>query len=1646
MMGKIDINEVLFDDLKGYYEKAKNKANQEEFNSGLDYLESMVKFFAVLNIGIVKRIDEKLYDEIIYKNFSITPSLGQYKSLATTICTENYYNKLRDSGDTLYNNIYDLFIKKDMDFKLDKIKDLRENKIKDNKESIKSLFLLFDQYIVGFRNKFKGHGASFREDDQEQSKALLENLALVIKGVKSKLDVVLKNPELNFYIDNQISDNNNIAVSELFLEYSNYTYELSPFILHIECNKYSCEKNHRLKLFFYNDGKKEKIYYLDYRYNHFFYYSSKELSEKLDKLQKELIQTSSDEERNKDLLSNFIGREEELNQVLKHIKDGIETSQSTAIIIKGKPGVGKSAFISQVQSELNQSIEPLSYIFYCKNKNNEVNDIRRFYNSIERYLKDAKHNFNRMLKDELNEKDNLDDEKDISEKLQCLFRVCEKLENEKIVFFIDGLDELKEPEDFLSIIAFNKMPNNIHFVFTLRDYKDILNSLFNQLYDSEMKILSENYKKEKVSISLQNLQNHEIETLVNNVLPREIERDGKRYKEIHEYIRDKSEGLPLYIHYICENIISSDISIEELVEYTKKLPKSLETFYRETFEGLDRDSGISFSILKILFFSNKSISFDDLYYLIQKLYKKEDEFEFTQNKFKNQYFSKIEVFIDIDQNDKCKFYHLSIYDAIKSYYTNHGTNDIITIDYNTFFENKSISNYQKEQYKSVFDEYYYLKKDSDLYRLLEKIIDIVKNGDTKLEGFKKENFLNIYLKYIWFEIFSTTIKYEDIKNSNYNYFDNFKINKNIRVIIADYFMCYDKTDQLNLYEIEKSQELALLIKDYDRVLKCFDSFESNFYKAFISNLDKDNKVSFYDKNEEVIKHLVSDRYKAVVLQNYKLLNIDEKVLIKIATFFNNEQELSTAIKLILYKEPSKSLVILLKDNFDRLFSNLKDKLEISFKIASIIKDRALYDSILSNLTKDDYNKALQYLIDLNDFQYAYKFFEEKKANLIHNNFLYGKLLTLAKNAEYNELQNILSFIKDKDYKINIYVFLILTHDNLKFICDEIKQKLKISLKSHKQNREDLAIELCKRMNNRALIIRTYITIIKIAQSPKKAFNVFKTLTTKIDEYNNSASVEQQKKNNIQKDRAQYERIKRLDDIEEILKIINSIEDQQNKHKAILSMLNKINDSNQELKLLEQIENKSCLDSEFYYKFFSSRVQMLEREWLLKEIESKVKNENYKIKLLSLIAYEYKDLEKVLNRVVDNFKIENRDKILLKAIDKCDFEVSKKIYDIIEHNDQTQHHTLQKIAKKANDLDEAINVLENINKIPERDKGFLYLLENSNNEKNALTIAEYLEKEDNKIKAYAFIANKFDSEQCLEKSMCLVRKITSYKIKSKSYADIVERTDNLKIALEISKNIKTEESKNKAWFNISMLIEDKSKSYEYIKKISKDVSKDLSLLEFIKNKDHTDKEILVLLNEIVNIETQALAKIAIAIKNSNEKLIEEVFENLEYSKNFYNKVFKYLETQELDSKILNSLIINIRYDIYRYKLIEKYSDLHNLSNNLIYQISEYKQFSIFNTLPYILEKSSDSILEYYGLLEKKENKVDTLYLELKKLKGFRDEAEKSDDEEAYDKYDYEANTLRDKIIDEKLFEEFNSKYLSNEISEFKFKKNAILDLI
>lgn len=896
----INIKASLLEPLKEAYNGAES---HKEFAYGLDYMEAMTKFLASLCVSLVGEMDKTTFEEIFLNNFKLTPSLGDFKSLATNCFSKENKKKItqKDSSESfkaLYNELYDIFHNTNK-ITLDTIDSLMSNK--NSTVTKTSLSSLLNEYIVTFRNKLKGHGASYRDDESEQIEAINNTLRKINDYIEKSVEAVVSLGSLSFSVEKTSSEITH-DINSIYVSYSTGettdTFKIIPIMVYLTCDKYSCKDNHRIKIFYYNDGTGANSYYLDYGYNHYFCFEKNDIKnvfEELTKLESAVLGSSS-EERRGELVGNFVGREDELKIAKEYLLNSIKINQSSSIVIIGSPGIGKSAFISKLQTQLKEDSEQLnkdksvidSYIFYAK-KGDMGNEVALFYSKIRSFFKEQLKLMPLSGRNDKNADSNIDEDLAMQEKLEKLFKSYSyEKETRNLVIFIDGLDEFDKPVDFLGYLPI-QANKNIHIVFSTRQSADILAVLKTKLYESHVlgdSKSKEVFKDEKIqdyannsySLEIGALTDAEAKSLISDVLPYEI-KQSEEYEEILNEICDRSEKLPLYIKYICDELKrknpQSDFA-KEILEYAKQLPPKLSEFYIRSFKNIQSKSR---EILNTLYSSKTQISFNLFFKLLQS-----NGIDATE--FKQKYFNEIAIFLTSGKNGY-GFYHLSVKEALKSYYTNEkDIKCIAELDVKTFLNEFNIPTEYQYLYDALKEELFYIEKtDHGFFASLQNLyqqLDAIKSDDAQndeLLKYYKNNYLHIAYSYIWFRIFQDTIDFESFSEKKYVSLANIQMSNEVQQSIESLFRHYEKIKPFNLEDIRYAIEIALLSKNYEQLLKITDHFGNNIQDR-ITAICSSNYKPDTNTNVKVIQKENFDDYQAIKYDVFA--SLEDEFLVSLA--------------------------------------------------------------------------------------------------------------------------------------------------------------------------------------------------------------------------------------------------------------------------------------------------------------------------------------------------------------------------------------------------------------------------------------------------------------------------------------------------------------------------------------------------------------------------------------------------------------------------------------------------------------------------------------------------------------------------------------------------------------------------------------------
>jgi len=272
-----------------------------------------------------------------------------------------------------------------------------------------------------------------------------------------------------------------------------------------------------------------------------------------------------------------------------NIKSFIAHLQSSnKIILKGEPGSGKSWFVQNIQSELiKKEYNIVRHYCYTELKDKYSKEritLNVFYGNLIKdildaypYLKDRKHKMYASNLHELN---------------QLLLSI-----NKNTLVIIDGIDHIeriysyKQAELTLNDIAIIEAINNLQF-------------------SNKVKILVvsqpiEDLEKlsEYTTITIPKWTKVEVLDYFSKNHVKDIELEGK--KQLHELLAEKSNGNPLYLNYIVEEIKNFQYITIQHINSLPAYSYNLELYYQYIIDKLNFDktvpqilSGANFSLTK----------------------------------------------------------------------------------------------------------------------------------------------------------------------------------------------------------------------------------------------------------------------------------------------------------------------------------------------------------------------------------------------------------------------------------------------------------------------------------------------------------------------------------------------------------------------------------------------------------------------------------------------------------------------------------------------------------------------------------------------------------------------------------------------------------------------------------------------------------------------------------------------------------------------------------------------------------------------------------------------------------------------------------------------------------------------------------------
>ena len=380
-MKKIGIEKLL---LRPLYDKYR-KSNEEIAKLGIavDTMEVLTKFISTLCFSVLKDISpDGYYQNKILKSLKRDSySLGNhYHALQEFIRFERDDELMVKLKNILTDSSYG--VKAELPYSIWRAKEQRGNSKKakvvklhayvtenSNTHYIDNLF----SYVVRLRNK-KAHSPTINKENIEFIRRLFENIETVLEKLRKIVSQILTIEGLEFFTVENLEED---EYKQIIAKYQGKEYSLSPLIIY------------RDYIYFLIASENSKSEYQEYFKSDSFEINTKEEKWKDKSIQKSLkLLHYSDDEKYKRLKSVFVGREHELERVKSHIIDNYD--KNTLTIITGKPGIGKSSFVTELQSRIvKQKDNFISYLFYAIKEQTREDEFRHFKEKVKKFLKES---------------------------------------------------------------------------------------------------------------------------------------------------------------------------------------------------------------------------------------------------------------------------------------------------------------------------------------------------------------------------------------------------------------------------------------------------------------------------------------------------------------------------------------------------------------------------------------------------------------------------------------------------------------------------------------------------------------------------------------------------------------------------------------------------------------------------------------------------------------------------------------------------------------------------------------------------------------------------------------------------------------------------------------------------------------------------------------------------------------------------------------------------------------------------------------------------------------------------------------------------------------------------------------------------------
>ena len=261
----------------------------------------------------------------------------------------------------------------------------------------------------------------------------------------------------------------------------------------------------------------------------------------------------------------FVGREKHI----AHVKDCLKQHNRGVLWIPGKPGVGKSALMARLMRDFKDAVQHYVVIPYFFR-------IGHTGCSTEQFLKTAILKLQTALKVPLGVSPNLEERK---EQFVSVVEEAARRLNRKILFLIDGMDEINRLEPTFISLPFAANVRNVVWLCAGRTEPPEIEAALKRggAYWVFLDGLPE-----MGTLTIRSMLTTHLEQMKYQLFARDQLSEGEYHNQFIDVLVHKSEGLPLYVRMVIEDLREGKWTLAD----EERLPDGLRAYFEQVLERL----------------------------------------------------------------------------------------------------------------------------------------------------------------------------------------------------------------------------------------------------------------------------------------------------------------------------------------------------------------------------------------------------------------------------------------------------------------------------------------------------------------------------------------------------------------------------------------------------------------------------------------------------------------------------------------------------------------------------------------------------------------------------------------------------------------------------------------------------------------------------------------------------------------------------------------------------------------------------------------------------------------------------------------------------------------------------------------------------